>query len=120
MSARNNRRPTANASYSRSYSKLPPIFTCFYLVHRSSELNSGENAAVRRLVQGAFQKVVVTGGQSLGEVPGFFCHPLCVHVSDLNKTCSCFDSPFQATLNWLIMLSGLGDVTNALCATELR
>lgn len=35
---------------------------------RTSELSSTENAAVRRLVQGAFQRVVATGGQSLGEV----------------------------------------------------
>ena len=42
---------------------------CLHLaLCRSSELSTTENVAVRRLVQGAFQRVVATGGQSLGEV----------------------------------------------------
>ncbi|DBA86265.1 TPA: hypothetical protein ACH3X1_005765 [Trebouxia sp. C0004] len=34
---------------------------------RSSELSDVDHAAVRRLVAGAFQRVIATGGQSLGE-----------------------------------------------------
>ncbi|DBA72696.1 TPA: hypothetical protein ACH3X2_010232 [Trebouxia sp. C0005] len=34
---------------------------------RSSELSDVDHAAVRRLVTGAFQRVIATGGQSLGE-----------------------------------------------------
>ena len=37
-------------------------------VRRSSELSDVDHAAVRRLVTGAFQRVIATGGQSLGEV----------------------------------------------------
>jgi len=37
-------------------------------VYRSSELSDVDHAAVRRLVTGAFQRVIATGGQSLGEV----------------------------------------------------
>ena len=35
---------------------------------RSNQLGSADKAAVRRLVTGAFQRVIATGGQSLGEV----------------------------------------------------
>ena len=35
---------------------------------RSKQLGSADKAAVRRLVTGAFQRVIATGGQSLGEV----------------------------------------------------
>lgn len=37
-------------------------------MRRSSELSDVDHAAVRRLVTGAFQRVIATGGQSLGEV----------------------------------------------------
>ena len=35
---------------------------------RSEQLGSADKAAVRRLVTGAFQRVIATGGQSLEEV----------------------------------------------------
>ena len=35
---------------------------------RSEQLGSADKAAVRRLVTGAFQRVIATGGQSLAEV----------------------------------------------------
>lgn len=38
------------------------------LVCRSEQLSSADKAAVRRLVTSAFQRVIATGGQSLGEV----------------------------------------------------
>ena len=43
---------------------------------RSEQLSSADKAAVRRMVTSAFQRVVATGGQSLGEVNtmgSFFC-----------------------------------------------
>lgn len=39
-----------------------------HLLCRSEQLGSADKAAVRRLVTGAFQRVIATGGQSLGEV----------------------------------------------------
>ncbi len=55
-------------------------------VYRSSELSDVDHAAVRRLVTGAFQRVIATGGQSLGEVSF-----AAMHLSDAGPAL-CFKS----------------------------
>ena len=49
------------------------------LLCRSSELSDADKASVRRMVSGAFQRVVATGGQTLGEV-NITCPVLAKHT----------------------------------------